>query len=71
MKCQCGCNGDPQIGDFLPGHDQKLRTDMEARVGGLLAMRDLIAAVENYAAGTASTEDLGSVARRLFFKRRL
>ena len=44
--CACGCseitNGS---GDFLVGHDQKLRTAIERHVGGVLELRRLVAGV--------------------------
>ena len=52
--CECGC-GQESTREFLSGHDQKLRVALESRVGGLLALRELIAEAENYASG-ASTE---------------
>jgi hypothetical protein len=30
------------MGDFLPGHDQKLRSEIEKQVGGLLKLRELV-----------------------------
>lgn len=40
--CACGCGGAPASGNFLPGHDQKLRDALEQRAGGLTALRDLV-----------------------------
>ena len=48
--CECGC-GQESTRDFLPGHDQKLRVALEARTGGLLALRTLVAEAEAYATG--------------------
>lgn len=48
MPCECGCGKDTQGGAFLPGHDQTLRINLESRVGGLLALRDLVESMENY-----------------------
>ena len=30
-KCECGCGEDVNSGQFLPGHDQRLRTSLEVR----------------------------------------
>lgn len=49
-KCECGC-GDDSTRDFRPGHDQKLRAELEARVGGVLAMRAMVEAAESFTAG--------------------
>ncbi|SMY06540.1 hypothetical protein [Flavimaricola marinus] len=42
MQCECGCGDDTKGGDFLPGHDQRLRAEIERRVGGLLKLRRLV-----------------------------
>lgn len=68
-RCNCGlCEEETQGGLFLPGHDQKLRAHLESRVGGLLPMRDLIAALEAYASGTASEESTTAVVRKAFWR---
>lgn len=68
--CECGCNGETQRGEFIPGHDQKLRTAIETRVGGILALRDLIAAMEAYAVGQDYAEHMCQVVRRAFARGR-
>ena len=40
--CACGCNGETKGGIFLPGHDQKLRKNLEDSVGGLLKLKYLV-----------------------------
>lgn len=42
FDCACGCGGKTRGGEFLPGHDQTLRTAIEAKVGGLLELRALV-----------------------------
>ena len=54
-KCECGCGQDAK-GDFLPGHDQKLRVALEKRVGGLLAIRSLVEASDDYVLGNAELQ---------------
>jgi hypothetical protein len=58
MICECGCGESAVSGSFKPGHDQKLRTALEQRVGGLLALRSLVEAAENYAGGLSPIETL-------------
>jgi hypothetical protein len=66
-KCECRyCDLETQGGLFAPGHDQKLRIALEARVGGLLRLRVLIDAMEAYVAGDADTEGLARAVRRCF-----
>ncbi len=64
--CECGCRQTTQGGAFAPGHDQKLRAELEARVGGLLALRELVGRMDAYVSGEISTEDLCKTVRRTF-----
>ena len=68
--CECGCETEAQ-GAFLPGHDQKLRGILEARVGGLLVMRGLVDAMESYAKGATPLEELGMIIRGAFWSARI
>lgn len=68
-QCECGCGQESAGGQFKPGHDQKLRTDLETRVGGILALRRLVDAAASYATGQTSTEQLATTARQVFAKR--
>ncbi|MBI5365173.1 MAG: hypothetical protein HZA53_18490 [Planctomycetes bacterium] len=63
--CECGCN-ETSKNEFLPGHDQKLRVLLEQRVGGLLALRSLIEAVQEYQSGEWTEQQLGQHVRKLF-----
>lgn len=67
--CECGCGVEAE-GTFLSGHDQRLRTDLETRVGGLLALRALVRAMEAYATGDTPIEALGQAVRRAFWSQR-
>lgn len=42
----------------MPGHDQKLCTELERRVGGLAAMRSLVENAEAFVAGNLTPDDL-------------
>jgi hypothetical protein len=67
--CNCGCEQETQGGYFVPGHDQTLRATLERRIsGGLLRLRDLIDAIEAFAAGRASREALDQQIRLAFPK---
>lgn len=66
MSCECGCGGAAKAGSFCPGHDQKLRTALEHRVGGLLALRSLVEAAESAAAGQSSPEAFAHRVRAIF-----
>ncbi len=65
--CGCGC-GNGTNGTFAPGHDQKLRSALERRVGGLISLSKLVDAAEGYARGEHSTEEFAGAVRRLFWK---
>ena len=64
-SCECGCGQESAL-DFLPGHDQKLRATLEARVGGLLALRGLVSAAEAYATGANQEAQLLQQLRATF-----
>ncbi len=61
--CDCGCGEAKPGGGFLMGHDQKLRVSLESRVGGLRALQSLVEALESYARGNATAEELTSEVR--------
>lgn len=57
-QCECGC-GVEATGEFLPGHDQKLRSALERQVGGLLALRELVETSVTYGRAEMSDQELG------------
>jgi hypothetical protein len=64
-QCECGC-GEEAIREFLSSDDQKLRVALEARVGGLLAMKLLVETAESYANGDLSDSELTRRVRAVF-----
>jgi hypothetical protein len=68
MECACGCGDKPVKGIFLPGHDQRLRADLERRVGGLIQLRMLVEAAEYFVAGDVGSSQFNSMVRELFQK---
>jgi hypothetical protein len=68
--CTCGCGAKTAGGAFLPGHDQKLRADVERRAGGLVAMSKLVSAAEIFLSGQLSLEAFGAQARSLLSRGR-
>ena len=40
--CNCNCGGTTKGGEWLPGHDQKLRAAIEAKVGGLVQLKKFV-----------------------------
>ena len=67
--CACGCGELTEGGTFRPGHDQKLRAALERRVGGLLALRQLVAAAEAHAQGRLPAEALALTVKTLLVGR--
>lgn len=65
MECACGCGGKPVSGHFLPGHDQRLRADIERRVGGLISLRMLVEAAEYFVAGDLGNSQFNSMVKDL------
>lgn len=51
---------------WIPGHDQRLRADLERRVGGLIQLRMLVEAAEYYVAGDLGDSQFNSMVKDLF-----
>ena len=64
-KCECGC-GLPANSTFLPGHDQRLRTSLEKRAGGLLSLKTLVQTAESYTNGKESDHSFLQRVRAIF-----
>jgi hypothetical protein len=65
-QCECGCSRDVSNGQFLPGHDQILRTSLEQKVGGLLPLRALVQAAQSYCDGSDTEEKFTQIVRGIF-----
>lgn len=65
-KCECGCGKDANRGQFIPGHDQRLRTSLEGEVGGLLPLRALVKAAHSYFDGSTSDQTFTQTVRAVF-----
>jgi len=68
MLCHCGC-GTETKNTFSPGHDQRLRTQLEKRTGNLIGLERLVTACEAYASGASSRETLEAEIRDIFERR--
>ena len=69
MECACGCGGKPVQGDFLPGHDQRLRADLERRVGGLISLRMMVEAAEHFVSGNLGSSQFTGMVKEIFRNR--
>jgi hypothetical protein len=65
-KCECGCGEEASRGQFLSGHDQRLRISLEGEVGGLLPLRTLVKAAQSYADGTITDQTFTQTVRAVF-----
>jgi hypothetical protein len=68
-RCGCGCGEPTEGGTFRPGHDQKLRAELERRAGGILSLARLIDTAERYAMEQAPLKELGDAARQACYRR--
>lgn len=66
MECQCGCGAIVLTASFQPRHDQKLRADLERRVGGIFGVRELVEAAEQFYRGESNLEALGKTIEAIF-----
>ena len=69
MECACGCREKPARGNFLPGHDQKLRADLERRVGGLIPLSMLVEAAEHFVEGSLGSYQFNGMVKGLLRNR--
>ena len=67
-ECACGCGEQTKGGKYLQGHEQKLRKNLEEKVGGLQLLSSLVKATEMYAQGRMSPEDLGRLVKMIYNK---
>jgi len=66
--CECGCGEEAQ-GQFITGHDQRLRISLETEVGGVLPLRTLVRAARAYSDGDIANEAFTRTVRSLFAAR--
>ncbi|MBN7825130.1 hypothetical protein [Bowmanella dokdonensis] len=66
MKCACNCGGMTAGGNFLPGHDQRLRAELERRVGGIINLRMLVEAAEHFVEGNIGSYQFNGMVKELF-----
>lgn len=66
VECLCGCGGVPERGEFLPGHDQRLRIQIENSVGGLENLWCLVNGIQEYMKGDITEVELAQQVRNLW-----
>ena len=67
-ECACGCGEQTKKGKYLQGHEQKLRKDLEEKVGGLPLLASLVKVTEMYAQDRMSLDGLGRLVRLIYQK---
>jgi len=67
-ECACGCGEETKRGKFLAGHEQKLRKELDEKVGGLPLLAYLVKVTQLYAQDRMSLEGLGRLVRLIYQK---
>jgi hypothetical protein len=67
-ECACGCGEETKKAKFLAGHEQKLRKQLEEKVGGLPLLASLVKVTQMYAQDKMSLEGLGQLVRQIYQK---
>jgi hypothetical protein len=67
-ECACGCGEQTKKGKYLQGHEQKLRKELEEKVGGLPLLASLVKVTQMYAQGQMSVDDLGRLVTLIYQK---
>jgi hypothetical protein len=67
-ECACGCGEPTKRGKYLQGHDQKLRKQLEEKVGGLPLLASLVKVTQMYAEGRVSLDGLGRLVSLIYQK---
>lgn len=65
-RCKCDCGKDTVHGNFMPGHDQRLRTKLEQKVGGLLNLKKLVDYSSSYSNNEIPMEDFKAKLNGIF-----
>jgi hypothetical protein len=64
-KCKCGCDGVPEWGDYLPGHDLTHRAKLIDKAGGVDKLTELLILVDAYIVGEIGESELAKGIRSL------
>ena len=67
-ECACGCGEETKKGKYLQGHEQKLRKQLEEKVGSLQLLSSLVKVTESYVQGRMSPDDLGRLVKLIYSK---
>ena len=67
-ECACGCGEQTKRGKYLQGHEQKLRKQLDEKVGNLQLLSSLVKVTESYAQGRMASEDLSRLVKLIYNK---
>ena len=67
-ECACGCGEETKKAKFVAGHEQKLRKQLEEKVGGLPLLASLVKVTQMYAQDRMSQDGLGRLVRLIYQK---
>jgi hypothetical protein len=67
-ECACGCGEETKRAKFLAGHEQKLRKELDEKLGGLPLLASLVKVTEMYAQDRMSLDGLGRLVRLIYQK---
>ena len=67
-ECACGCGEETKKGKFLQGHEQKLRKQLDEKVGGLPLLASLVKVTQMYTQDRMSLEGLGRLVKLIYQK---
>ncbi|MFA5110188.1 MAG: hypothetical protein WC443_02155 [Desulfobaccales bacterium] len=65
-ECACGCGEQTKKGKYLQGHEQKLRKELEEKVGSLQLLSSLVKVTEMYAQERMGLTDLGRLVKLIY-----
>jgi hypothetical protein len=67
-ECACGCGEETKRARFLAGHEQKLRKELDEKLGSLPLLASLVKVTQMYAQDRMSLEGLGRLVRLIYQK---
>jgi len=67
-ECACGCGEQTKKGKYLQGHEQKLRKELEEKVGSLQLLASLVKVTEKYTQEQIGLTDLGRLVKLIYSK---
>ncbi len=67
-ECACGCGEQTKKGKYLQGHEQKLRKELEEKVGSLQLLSSLVKVTEKYTQEQIGLADLGRLVKLIYSK---